>query len=341
MEAVHSRAITWLRFVLAAMIVYVHVPILSKTGNPLTFSSGVFYGIKGIISDCICRLAVPCFFVISGYFFFTKLSKWDTAIWLQKLKKRVWTLLIPFILWNLIALVQYWLRSRIVGEAFSFSTLYAERGIYINFPLWFMRDLMIMVVAAPAIFFLIKKLNYWYLILIAIATYFPEWPFPIAASSVLYFSLGSYMMIYGKDFITEFWRIRWPVWIAYVTVIAILFAVPLSSSWRHALLYIMTFTGVVSIFNAAYALMKSGLVKTHPVLSDSSFFIYAIHSLLLGSVAIVMNKVLPFAGDFWLFFKDLITAIITVVLIVLFYMVSSRILPKTTALLNGGRVSSK
>ena len=46
--------------------------------------------------------AVPLFFAISGFLFFQKLETWSWPVWKQKIRSRVRTLLIPFIIFNAI-----------------------------------------------------------------------------------------------------------------------------------------------------------------------------------------------------------------------------------------------
>ncbi len=69
-----------------------------------------------LLPQGICRIAVPCFFLISGYLFFKKLEDWNLDMWKGKMVRRVHSLLIPYVLWNILAAIlimgyQY-LRSR-------------------------------------------------------------------------------------------------------------------------------------------------------------------------------------------------------------------------------------
>ena len=152
-----SKVIDWLRFPLAAAVVLLH------TGESTTgFYGPDFYSTLCIVlSQGICRIAVPCFFFFSGFLFFSRLEEWDTGVWLGKIRKRGRTLLLPYILWNVLALlvgVGYgWLRSRFNPEVIPVSLLDTLRqngwlnifwtstwGCPIDYPLWFIRDLIVL-----------------------------------------------------------------------------------------------------------------------------------------------------------------------------------------------------
>ena len=61
--------------------------------------------ISEFLTHSLPRIAVPMFFFISGYYAFYKKDWSQRSIWTVELKKRVKTLLIPYLLWNSIYLV--------------------------------------------------------------------------------------------------------------------------------------------------------------------------------------------------------------------------------------------
>lgn len=56
-------------------------------------------------------LAVPFFFFISGYLFFTNYKN-GKEFYFYKWRKRFYTLLVPYIFWNLLTIVLYYLLQR-------------------------------------------------------------------------------------------------------------------------------------------------------------------------------------------------------------------------------------
>ena len=103
-NSVKSKIIEWLRFFCIVAVVLIHAhgqPLEGK--DVISYQYGAYDTIRILFSEGLCRVAVPIFFLISGYLFFYNLEEWNKNIWIDKLKKRIKTLLVPYILWNLIA----------------------------------------------------------------------------------------------------------------------------------------------------------------------------------------------------------------------------------------------
>ncbi len=81
-----------LRFPLAVMVVFIH------SGNKPFVDSGEW--IRVMFADVIPAIAVPLFFLISGYLFFRGLERWNWDEWMKKMYRRVHTLLIPYLIWT-------------------------------------------------------------------------------------------------------------------------------------------------------------------------------------------------------------------------------------------------
>ena len=91
-----QNRISWLRGILCVLVVYVHcqnTDWFNAASAPWIASAE-----KGAAS-LFTAIAVPGFFFLSGYLFFRNFT-WDKLR--RKLVNRVFTLLIPFLLWNLI-----------------------------------------------------------------------------------------------------------------------------------------------------------------------------------------------------------------------------------------------
>lgn len=322
-----SRTVDWMRFILAVMVVFIHVQHNTRLGL--------------IFCDDFCRLAVPAFFLISGYYFFTHFDGWNTSLWIDKLKKRVFTILIPFILWNVIALVQYILRAVIVKEPFSFAQLFAERGIIIDYPLWFLRDIMLMSLLAPLVYVIVRKLGIWFFVAMLAFPLIGIWTSRriLTYNAVVYFSLGAYLQIRGNDIVGSFRKIGWQSLCIYIAMVFTARVVcPSNPVLAGACRYLLVLSGVVILFCVSGLLVEKDVVRVNRFLSNSSFFIFASHALFLGSVAAIIGKILPDTSAAILMVRGVITWLGTVALCLIIYIVMSRYLPKTTALLNGKRV---
>ena len=103
---IESRTINFLRPLLAIMVVGLHVRPYYSDGTEL-FADGWYDASVITVFKILFSLAVPAFFLISGYLFFRNLKNWDVTIWKGKIRKRAKTLLCPYVIWNLIAFLGF------------------------------------------------------------------------------------------------------------------------------------------------------------------------------------------------------------------------------------------
>lgn len=129
------------------------------------------------VSGMIGRCAVPLFFAVSGYLFFVNvdLDAGDTTVIYAKMKKRVFTLLVPYLIAAWFPALFYLALEYIPGvggfingEAFSenFDRRFLDflcfmywdtgGGAPYAFHLWFLRDLIVIVAFAPVIYHVLR-----------------------------------------------------------------------------------------------------------------------------------------------------------------------------------------
>lgn len=103
-SALEYLTIEKLRFLLAALVVLLHCYNLYDYGSgAITFDRSLYDFVRIFFTQGVCRVAVPTFFLMSGYLFFKNLEYWNNQEYVKKMKSRFWTLFIPYLLWNLIA----------------------------------------------------------------------------------------------------------------------------------------------------------------------------------------------------------------------------------------------
>lgn len=140
----------WIRavsFFAALLIVPIHASFLGRVEM-----SSVEYWTMTIISDGICRVAVPWFFVVSGFFLALSYKNYGVL-----LKKRFQSLYVPFVIWNII----YFGFQLVNGKGFGNLT---ER-IFGWHPVvdvacmqfWYLKTLFVMILLAPVILFMVRK----------------------------------------------------------------------------------------------------------------------------------------------------------------------------------------
>ena len=201
-----SDVITWLRFPLIFLIILLHCYSVQR----LEGSHETFFKVLYPFSLWLGETGVPGFFFISGFLFF--LSK---KTYYQKLQARFHTLLIPYLLWNLILLTLYLVAwavgfpQEINGRSITGYTiidyvrLFWDRGSFDdgNFvpllcPLWYIRNLLIMSILSPILYYIIRyarevfllATTFWWLISYHNA-FIPQ--------TILFFSLGAYFSIFN------------------------------------------------------------------------------------------------------------------------------------------------
>jgi len=203
------------------MVVYIHaynlnvyftdqaeVGLLASSG--LRFSWPAF--IQEFLSDGIFRIAVPFFFIISGYFLFAKYEgRFSFNIYIEVLKKRIKTLVIPFIIISVLGLILVVLLQKIPGTGVFFNTykikyltlkvIFLKLFILpVSYQLWFINYLFRCVVISPIIYLLIRYTGvfYIYILLILWIDYNLQYKLnlpQIMVETLLSFSIGSYLAI--------------------------------------------------------------------------------------------------------------------------------------------------
>ena len=140
-----------LGFVAAVLVVMIHADV--QEGCPESVRM-----VKDLVVGGVCGLAVPFFFAVSGYLLAGHVG--EDGWWGSALKKRVWSLLVPYLIWNVVFFVADIPRS---GASVSgFATClglnpFEMPGVY---PLWFVRSLMILVVISPVLVRLVRRLGW-------------------------------------------------------------------------------------------------------------------------------------------------------------------------------------
>ena len=158
-----SRKVAVLSFFGIVMVVFIHS---SMPGGEKYFCYDLLLKIIIVIAPIFKSL----FFVISGYLFFSNVRDMS-SIW-QKLKRRISTLLIPYLLVNFLAYCSLGLLKALPATgAFVNASTYLGSKSGLNwlqllsklffapymFHLWFVKTLIIVMLLTPLLFFLLRK----------------------------------------------------------------------------------------------------------------------------------------------------------------------------------------
>jgi hypothetical protein len=206
MNSYLSEKIRNLSFIAILLIVILHGYNLPSNFD----ENSLTYKIENIIHNGFTRIAVPLFFIISGYLLFINNNKFSLVIYLDKIKKRFKSLVIPF-LFNSGIYAFFLLGLYLLGYSFGEIKFDSIKDFFyvliikpIPFQLWFIRDLFIIILFSPIIYFFIKRLNY-----LCLAIFFVIWLYNyqcfkiIDNETVFFFSLGSFLAINKFNFVLK------------------------------------------------------------------------------------------------------------------------------------------
>ena len=150
-------------FLMSVLIFFFHLSTFynyTDTGNAMSTINNI---LALTFKEGFTRFVVPLYFIIAGALFFRDYSQ---EKYIPKLRKRVKTLLIPYLMWNIIWMIfcivtSYTFLSRFfVGrEKFEITPLNVLLSLIhheCNGHFWFVFDLLVFVVCSPVIDFLIR-----------------------------------------------------------------------------------------------------------------------------------------------------------------------------------------
>lgn len=303
-----SEVIDMLRFPLIVGVVLLHSYITKvglSSGGIVGGEGGVWSNfIQDLFSQVFARIAVPLFFLFSGLLLFQG-KKLTIDLISEKWKSRLFTLLLPFIVWNTADLMIQIFGQTIpvtshffTGKTFDVSNLSPKtlwdayfdfRSYPVNAPLWFLRDLIVLVIFSPVLYFLIRKTG-WYIIMFFLFAWFgfffgTSTFFLLSNEAVFFFSLGLFLSICEIDKFEEELR---KTTNAKIIIGIYLLSAFLEVNLKHQDLSVFLLhkvniiLGVVAIFIATHVWIRTSRFGTPLLyLAPISYFVYLAHNSLL------------------------------------------------------------
>lgn len=353
-EKIQSESIDRLRFPMAAAVVMLHYCMIFSID-----ATGPMRVLYIFFQEGICRLAVPCFFFISGFLFFNKLLDWSWNEWSRKIKSRVRTLLLPYILWNMIALLAFWAYDNLHGGQVSlFQQLQHYGGIRIFWgvdggipvgssvapidgPLWFIRDLIYFVLLTPFIYLFIKWTKFYGILAICILFLIVRRAVP---EGMVFFMIGAYFQLSRKNIIQIIWpHKKWLIILAVLLLIATCSLQDYSEYWGRFVKFFFLICGIASAFCISSWNMDKKEIIPNRFLPLSSFFVFAAHDILiLRKVACpFVTRAIPTDTLWGNIIALFLTPTLAIVICLGLFFLMQKILPRTTCVLTGNRNTQK
>ena len=351
-----SERIALLRFPLIVGIVFLHMYTAEVAYVPINEAANIFTVLSYYIPNVLAIVVVPLFFLLAGYLFFINFQ-YSFAFFIQKYKSRFRTLVVPYILWNLIILAFYTIAQTLPATAHYFNgerpyvfllhghellELFFGYGKFqypVAFQFWFIRDLIILVLLSPLIYLALKKIPYLFLSFFAILWIFGLYEDNILKTdffSTFFFCLGGFLALKKYNFSLSD---------RYAKEIIILYLIVsfMDLYYQNEILEnISVFIGTIAVFTASkYILNYQNLKKNLIKLSRYSFFVFALHEPMLSIVRKVSFKFFTPQHDFYIFVLYIACPVLTIVVSIYVYELLEKILPNILNVLVGNRVSPK
>lgn len=324
-----SLAIDRLKFPLICGVVFIHNQLkgdISISGQSLSIPDASWYeAVINLFSYVIPCIAVPIFFIVSGYLFF-KEGTFNEKLYLTKIKKRFWSLLIPYVLWNTLCLLIF-IFVRIPALHGLFPNVSLEEvtlpkvlsgywacegnGFPFDFPLWYVRELILMVIISPLLYVVVKKMKVCF-----------------------FFSLGLYTRLFSHV-IEYVERLNFIKYLYFLLIAADLYTVTLGLPVNYYIHLFVIFSGILTVFNYVFISVKKG--KNGCLFKEEVFFIYASHGLFIAFLQKAVLKIMRPITEVEFLAIYFLVPILTIAISIGMYRCMKRVTPKVLSILVGGR----
>lgn len=338
-----------MKFLLILGVVLIHCNIVHAYPDEL-YDHDVWIRICDFISSQVCRVCVPCFFIISGFLFFNGVTRFDNKCYLGKLRSRIKTLLIPYLIWCTICAGLLYIKVTIfhmpglgifldngnvdwMNLIKGYWSVDGADGAPLAFAFWFIRNLIVFVVISPVAWFIARN---------AIATsFFLVFCFVINDEiyGLEWFVIGSFLALHYNHIPTIRYNRQ------SIIITTVIFCLGLYLHWLSLVpeqledVYLFTQTLIAMYLVYAVALKLHNLAHYRFVrnMVASTFMIYATHQCICTIVRNFWTKIFQDTVPVDPIFAYVMSFLILVYIGHLAYLVMKRTCPQILTTITGGR----
>ena len=315
-----SAKLANMSFLSSILIVLIHAKtgvVNTPDGQQSVFGLNLNSFLQMFISEGIGRIAVPLFFLMSGYLFFNGFKP-TVANFALKYKRRFFSYLIPFVFWSFLTFVFFYVVQSVPGlkayfsgrHVVDYTLLECIDAVFLNSlnsPLWFLNTLIFLTMFSPIIYVAVNRFA-WGVIPFFFLSWIFEWNIlPGRADAVLFFTTGAFLSlkkdsllgcfskIGGRGF-SVFMGFLWGVGLTTVTILLCQLDISEFLSGN-----VTPFIRVLSKVNIVLGLLSVWFLYDYLFTGETkvrfykyAFMIFVMHYPIIYSVKKVMIKLLPF-----------------------------------------------
>ena len=352
-EQLQSDTIKLVRFPLIIGVIMLHInpeEVVIAGQQLLHIESFPFYDYYKFFFNKVLDVRMPLYFFISGYLFFNRADVFTKTDYIKKLKRRKDTLLVPYLSWLLIYFFVLLIQQTLFSEFSSGNNNpIVNWGIYDIYyaiwkgplmgPLWYIRDLMCLMVFSPIIYFLVKRFRIVPVIAFILIWIIFKDSINISGLSLVglaFFSVGAYFSITKVNFVRLFAPHSW----IYYSIFFVLVIISISLKDTAYVVYfnrLIAPIGSIVVVLICSHLLKKNVCKPNEILTNSCFFIYVYHNIPTGILLKLSVTYLPLNSSLMLIITHILCTTIIVGMGVLIYYLIKKHSPLMLKLLCGGR----
>lgn len=215
-EEQFRNKIYYFTFLFSIMVIWVHSfnseLFLGKTKENVRISA-----IEYLIGGTISQIAVPGFFMISAYLFYRNFNL--RKLW-KKWNARIKSILVPFVVWNVLYYAGYIISSRIpllmdvVGRGkveISLKMMVRSILYYVYNPVfWYMYQLILLIFLAPVIYLILKNklLAVLGLVVLIIFIDLEVKLTPLNTDALFYYSAAAFTSLHFREKAEGLWNFK-------------------------------------------------------------------------------------------------------------------------------------
>lgn len=334
-------------YILSILVFLIHISSFSQHEQSGTLITDINQTVSYFFKESITRFAVPAFFILSGATFFRNFSY---ASYPGKLKSRLYTLVIPYLVWNTVWMLfditcsyTFLHKFFISKPRFEITLINILKGIFLyecNLSFWFIFNLIIFTVFSPAINFLISRKGLAFIslgcivVLRVFGTHILS-GISFGANSLVYYFIGA---IVGKYYWGKFTQksnsLTQYLSVAFLCLYFIAKTIHRAETtgtftplWEIIIFSLSTFC----LWNSVDLIIDK--VGKKPFLSRS-FAVYAMHTNISAVIAKLFALILH-KNEFFAIPNMIFTLTASLIFINLFCIIAERYFPKSYLLIMG------